>query len=109
MDDIVNFSNTIEQLLSDLIKIINILHRANKIISLEKYKFFKLQTAFLVYIVSHNVIKTDPEKFVTFTTYPIPLRSFLGLSGYYRKFVRNYAKISKPFTKYLGGKWKGFL
>jgi len=54
------------------------------------------------------VIKTDPEKNSTIVKYPIPknvrgLRSFLGLTGYYRKCVQNYAKIAKPLTKYLEG------
>jgi len=61
--------------------------------SLEKSKFFKLETALLGYIVSHTVIKTDPEKIAAITKYPIPrnireLRSFLDLTGYYNKFVR---------------------
>jgi len=55
-------------------------------ISIEKSKFFKLETTFLGYVVSHNVIKTDPEKISTILKYPIPrnireLRSFLVLTG----------------------------
>jgi len=75
---------------------------------IKKSKFSKLETNFLGYVVSHNVIKTDPEKISTIVKYPIPknipvLRSFLGLTGCYRKFVQNYAKIAKPLTKYLEG------
>jgi len=54
MDDIFIFTNTIEPHFADIIKIINILQRANMKISLEKSKFFKLESAFLGYIVSHN-------------------------------------------------------
>jgi len=61
MDDIIIFSKTIEQHYKDLIVIINILLNANMKISIEKTKFFKLETTFLGYVVSHNVIKTDPE------------------------------------------------
>jgi len=49
------FSNTIEQHCADLIKIINFLQIANLNISLEKSKFFKLESAFLGNIVSHKV------------------------------------------------------
>jgi len=95
MDDIIIFSNSIEQHI-DLNKIINILLRANMKISLEKC------------IVFYNVIKTDPEKIVTNFKYPLPknireLWSSLGLTGCYRKFVLIYVSIAKPLTKYLGG------
>jgi len=108
MDDIIIFSNSIEQQYKDLYKIINMLLKANMKISLEKSKFFKRETSFLGYIVSYNVIKTDPEKIYTIIKYPLPknireLRSFLGFTGCNRKFVLNYASIAKPLTKYLGG------
>jgi len=64
MDDIIIFSKTIEQHYKVLIVIINTLLNANMKISIEKSKFFKLETTYLGYVVSHNVIKTDPEKYL---------------------------------------------
>jgi len=54
MDDIIIFSNTIEQHFSDLTQIISILQRRNMKISLKKSKFFKLEDSFLGYIVYKN-------------------------------------------------------
>jgi len=66
MDDIIIFSKTTEQHYKDIIVIIKILLNANMKISIEKSKFFKLETNFLGYVVSHNVIKTDTENFLQF-------------------------------------------
>jgi len=88
--------------------------REQVVTSLEKSKFFKLETAFLGYIVSDNVIKRI-LKIGTITEYPIPrnireLRSFLSLTGNYRKFVRDYAKIACNCINKISrwGKWKSF-
>jgi hypothetical protein len=50
-------------------------------------------------------IKVDPSKIETVKSFPTPqnqydVRSFLGLSGYYRKYVKGYAKIATPLTAY---------
>jgi len=107
MDNIIIFSNSIEQHYKDLNKIINILFRANMKISLEKSKYFKRETSFLRYIVFNNVINTDPEKMCHYGViikYPLPknirkLRSFLDLTGYYKKFVLNLEVIMAKFQK----------
>ena len=65
-------------------------------ISLEKPKFFRKEIEFLGYTISHNIIKTDLKKIESIVKYPPPtnlreLRGFLGLTNYYREFVKNYA------------------
>jgi len=72
MDDIIIFSKRIEKHYKDLIVIIKIWLNANMKISIEKSKFFKLETNFFGYVASHSVIKTDPEKISTIVKYPIP-------------------------------------
>ena len=58
------------------------------------------------HIVSHEGVKADPNKIKAIKEWIIPttlrhLRGFLGLTGYYRKFVKNYGRIEPPLTTLL--------
>lgn len=108
MDDVVIFSKTKEEHLEHLKIIINALFAANMKISDEKCKFFMQRIEFLGHVISNGRIRVDEKKVETIEAYPIPktlrqLRSFLGLAGYYRKFIKNYAAIAKPLSLYLRG------
>ena len=77
-----------------------------------KCEFFKSSVTYLVHVVSEKGIETDPEKIAALTTWPEPqtvkdLRSFLGFTGYYRRFVKDYAKIAKPLNDLLVGHHAG--
>jgi len=92
----------------DLKKKFFLLRNANMTVSLEKSEFFKDSLEYVGFVVSKNGISTCPSKIQTIIGYKVPttlrdLRSFLGLSGYYRRFVKDYALITKPLTRYLRG------
>jgi len=66
----------------------------------------KKETEFLGPIVGPNGAMPNPEKVKTINKFPIPktqkeIKSFLGLCGYYRKFIPNFVDISKPLTECL--------
>lgn len=108
IDDVIIFSESAEEHLTHIETIIKALSAAHMTISNEKSIYFKEEVKFLGYVISHNCIKTDPDKVKTINEYPEPttirqLRSFLGMSGYYRKFIQNYAHIAKPLTQFLRG------
>lgn len=108
IDDVLIFSKTKEEHMQHIAIIVNALHKANMKISSEKSHFFKTSIEFLGHIIKNGRITVDPIKTETIQNYPIPktlkeLRSFLGLTGYYRKFIKGYAKIVKPLTIHLRG------
>ena len=73
-----------------------------------KCEFFKTKVTYLGHVVSESVVETDPDKISALASWPEPdnvkaLRSFLGFTGYYRRFIRDYAKIVKPLNDLLVG------
>jgi hypothetical protein len=68
---------------------------------------------YLGHYVSQKGIETDPKKISAITNWPEinnikKLHAFLGLTGYYRKFIKGYSQIALPLTKLLQGeiKWE---
>ena len=69
-----------------------------------KYEFWLDQVAFLGHVVSKDGIQVDPKKIEAIIDWPRPttvieVRSFLGLTGYYRRFVKDFSKIAVPLAR----------
>ena len=116
LDDLIVFSSTLEEHETRLSHVLERLREYGLKLSPEKYMFFQTSVRYHGHIVSRDGVKTDPEKVETLKTWPRPqtlkeLQSFLGFTGYYRRFVKDYSKIVKPLTSLTAGyppKWKGF-
>lgn len=108
MDDIIIFSPDERSHLEHIQIILNKIEKAGMRISATKSNFFRPKVEFLGFVVTKDGIKTCPGKVKDIREFRMPeslksLRSFLGLSGYYRRFIKDYADIAKPLTRYLEG------
>lgn len=106
MDDIIIFSSSLQEHLINLSRVLKALERVNLKVQLDKSEFLKKEVAFLGHIVTDEGVKPNPNKIETIKKWPIPanqkeLKGFLGLLGYYRKFIRDFAKNTKPLTAQL--------
>ncbi|XP_070013786.1 uncharacterized mitochondrial protein AtMg00860-like [Nicotiana sylvestris] len=84
--------------------VLQILHDNKLYAKISKCEFWLKSVAFLGYIVSHGGIKVDTQKIEDVKSWrrpttPIEIRSFLGLVGYYRRFVEGFSSLSAPLTK----------
>lgn len=106
LDDIVVFSTSLQEHISSLDKVFKKLSEANLKIQLDKCEFLQKQAEFLGHIITPDGIKPNPNKIKAIVDYPIPktekeIKQFLGLAGFYRKFIQNFSNITKPLTQGL--------
>ena len=108
LDDIVAFSVGFENHLQRLEAIFTRLKEYGIKLQPSKCKLFRERVQYLGHVVSKDGIETDPDKIEALKTWPVPknvkeLRTFLGFAGYYRRFVKDFAKIAKPLHDLTAG------
>lgn len=103
IDDIIVVGRSENHHLKNLKLIFDTCRHFNLKLNPEKCTFFKTEVTFLGHVCSEYGILPDPSKFETIKTYPKPhdgdaTRRFVAMANYYRKFIKNFAIISKPLN-----------
>lgn len=102
-DDILVYSPTEEQHREHLNTVLETLRTHQLYANGKKCEFGQPQLAYLGHIISADGVAVDPDKIKAMEVWPLPrnlkeLKGFLGLTGYYRKFIAGYATIARPLT-----------
>ncbi|KAJ4758713.1 polyprotein [Rhynchospora pubera] len=102
-DDILIYSSSLQDHVKHVDITLGILAANGLFAKQSKCEFGLTQIEYLGHIISNQGVATDPKKVQSMVEWPVPktikeLRGFLGLTGYYRKFVKNYGLLSKPLT-----------
>ena len=105
-DDILIYSKSYEEHLHHLALVFQQLQAHSWKIKMSKCEFAKRSIAYLGHVITPEGVTTDPQKVSAIVNWPLPqtvkdLRGFLGLAGYYRKFVRHFGILAKPLTELL--------
>jgi hypothetical protein len=100
-DDILIYSKSMEEHLEHLRAVFDTLRAANLFGNMEKCIFCTQRVSFLGYVVTPQGIEVDSSKIDAIREWPTPstvtqIRSFLGLAGFYRRFVRDFSSIAAP-------------
>ncbi|GJV71550.1 putative reverse transcriptase domain-containing protein [Tanacetum coccineum] len=103
IDDILIYSKSEEEHEVHLKLILELLEREKLFGKFSKCEFWLQEVHFLGHVVNSEGIHVDPSKIKAMKNWnpsktPTEIRSFLGLAGYYRRFIANFLKIAKPLT-----------
>src|SRR5947207_5505008 len=106
IDDILVYSKNGEEHARHLRLVLDRLREHQLYAKLSKCQFWLKEVSFLGHILSAKGVAVDPSKVQEVLDWKSPtsvteIRSFLGLAGYYRRFIQDFSKIAKPMTKLL--------
>jgi hypothetical protein len=106
IDDIIIFSKTFEEHLKHLNEVFARLAEANIVLKPSKCKLFQERVVYLGHVISKDGIAIDESKLEPVKNFPTPknvksIQKFLGLVGYYRKFIKDFSKIAHPLFQLL--------
>jgi len=106
MDDILILGETLREHNLKLHEVFTQLRHHNLKIEPDKCEFLRTELQYLGHIVTTEGVKPDPKKIKAVIEFPTPvksrdIKSFLGLAGYYRKFINDFSLIAKPLTELL--------
>ena len=103
LDNLIIFSNTWEDHMQHLRTILQQLRRVNLTVKPQKCQFGMAECVYLGHIVDRGVIRPELSKVEAIQAFSQPatkkqVRAFLGIIGYYRKFIPNYSALAAPLT-----------
>ena len=103
MDDIVIYSNSLEEHSENLKKLFGRLKTAGLTLQAEKCHFLKREIAYLGHVITQDCVKPDSRKIEAVKNFPHPktrkhVKQFLGLIGYHRRFIPEFTKNAKPLS-----------
>ena len=112
-DDIIIFSVDLQTHVGHLTKILDVLRKNKLYCKLSKCTFAQTEVEFCGFLVSKKGIRTHPEKIQLIQNWPVPkeisdLKSFLGLCGFYQRFIPRYAALIACLTSLYkrNAQWK---
>lgn len=111
LDDVIVFAKSFPEMLQRLEEVFQRLGEYGLKLKMSKCKLFQRKLTYLGHVVSAAGVEPDPEKTKALEDWRLTppknsrqLQTFLGFAGYYRSFVKNFAKIADPLYRLVGGR-----